>query len=231
MADLHDDLASIADGARRAAKLPAGQALRERGDRRRRRRTAVTGAGLVVLVLAAGTALLQARDGAATPADQASTIPSAVASVTGSVGPREMLDGRRQVRIVVPSMRGAVLAIGRDDDRVRATAEQGIDDRSTWVLRPEGDRFRIVLAAPRGAERVCMTAVHDAAPGSVRGRVCDQAEQAQLFRIEQVADGTWSLFQGRRYVQVVDGPDTLVPDLPENLTTTYQFQDRGPATG
>ena len=95
------------------------------------------------------------------------------------------------------------------------------------MLRPEGDRYRIVLAAS-GADAVCMTVVHDAAPGSVRGRACDPAAATQLFRIDQVPDGSYSIFQGKRYVQVVDGTNALVPDLPEGLTTTYEFQDRGP---
>ncbi|MEU8000183.1 hypothetical protein AB0B66_03250 [Catellatospora sp. NPDC049111] len=229
MAELHDDLTGIAEGAQRAAKLPAARTLRERADRRRRRRAAVTGAGLVVLAVAAATALLQARDGAEPPVVGAPT--SAATSVTTSAGPWEILAGRRQVVIVVPGMRDAVLAIGPDDDRVRATTEQGVDDRARWVLRPEGDRYRIELAAPQAGGRLCMTVVHDAAPGSVRGQACDPAAQTQLFKIEQVADGTWSLFQGRRYVQVVDGTNALVPDLPENLTTTYEFADRGPAIG
>jgi hypothetical protein len=157
--------------------------------------------------------------------------PSVVASVTASAAPQEILGGRRQVRIVVPGMGGAALAVGRDDDRVRATTERGITDRALWVLRPEGDKFRIMLATPPGASQQCMTVVHDAAPGSVRGQVCDPAAQTQLFRIEQVAGGSYSIFQGRRYVQVVDGTNALVPDLPEALTTTYEFEDHGPAAG
>ncbi|MFD0783234.1 hypothetical protein ACFQZ8_04775, partial [Micromonospora azadirachtae] len=98
-----------------------------------------------------------------------------------------------------------------------------------WVLRPEGELFRITLAGPGDAGQVCMTVVHDAAPGSVRGRACDPSTQTQLFKIEQLADGSYSIFQGRRYVQVVDGTNALVPDLPEALTTTYEFEDRGPA--
>ncbi|MFD0594477.1 hypothetical protein ACFQZ4_20255 [Catellatospora coxensis] len=151
--------------------------------------------------------------------------------MAASASIQDVLAGRRQVAIVVPSMGGAVLAIGQDDDQVRATTRQGVDDRARWILRPEASRFRIELAAPRNGARLCMTAVHDAAPGSVRGQACDPAAQAQLFKIEQVADGSWSLFQGRRYVQVVDGSGALVPDLPENLTTTYEFADHGPAGG
>ncbi|GAA4579487.1 hypothetical protein GCM10023176_57370 [Micromonospora coerulea] len=234
MADPHDDLAAIADGVRRVTTLPAAQTLRRRSDQRRRRRAAVTGAGLAVLVVTAGTTLLQARDHVETPdrgvVGPAGEVPPSVApSVTVSAGPREILDGRRQVRIVVPGMGGAALAIGHDNDRVRAATERGIDDRALWVLHPEGDRFRIMLATPRGADQVCMTVVHDAAPGSVRGRVCDPTAPTQLFRIEQVADGSYSIFQGKRYVQVVDGTNALVPDLPEGLTTTYEFEDRGPA--
>ncbi|MEU8075701.1 hypothetical protein AB0B31_09620 [Catellatospora citrea] len=225
MAELHDDLTSISDEVQRATKLPAASMLRERGDRRRRRRASVTGAALVVLVVATGTALLRTRETALDPADPLP--PPAVASVAASAGPQEILAGRREIAIVVPSMGGAVLALGRDDDRVRATTEQGADERARWVLRPEGNLFRIVLAASRG--QVCMTAVHDGAPGSVRGRACEPSAQAQLFRIDREADGSWSLFQGKRYVQVVDGTDALVPDLPEYLTTTYEFQDRGPA--
>ncbi|MEH0828932.1 MULTISPECIES: hypothetical protein [unclassified Micromonospora] len=235
MADPHDDLTAIADAVRQVTKLPAAQTLRRRSDQRRRRRAAVTGAGLAVLVVTAGATLLQARDhietpdGAISPAGEVP--PSVVASVTASAGPQEILGGRRQVLIVVPGMGGAALAMGRDDDRVRATTERGVNDRTLWVLHPEGGKFRIMLAAPRGASRLCMTVVHDAPPGSVRGQVCDRTAQTQLFKIEQVASGSYSIFQGKRYVQVVDGTNALVPDLPEGLTTTYEFEDRGPAAG
>jgi hypothetical protein len=230
MADPHDDLTEIVDEVRRVTMLPAAQTLRDRSDQRRRRRLAVTGAGLVVLAVAAGAALVRAEDQADRVVGTASWVPPSVApSATTSAGAQDILGGRRQVRVVVPGLNGAALAVGQDDDRVRAGAEPGIDDRTLWILRPEGNRFRIVLAAPRGGNRVCMTVVHDAAPGSVRARVCDPAAPAQLFRIERVAGGTYSMFQGRRYVQVVDGTNALVPDLPEALTTTYEFEDRGPA--
>ncbi|MBM0277113.1 RICIN domain-containing protein [Micromonospora tarensis] len=147
--------------------------------------------------------------------------------MTASAGPQDILAGTRQVRIVVPGLAGAALAVGRGTDQVRATSEQGVDDRALWVLRPEGDRYRIVLASEAG--ELCMTVVHDAAPGSVRGRPCDPTASTQLFRIDRVADGSYSLFQGKRYVQVVDGSNALVPDLPEGLTTTYEFEDQGPA--
>lgn len=218
MADPHDDLTAIADEVRRVTRLPSPQTLRHRSDRRRRRRLAVAGAGLVVLAVAAGTTLARTRD------EVVGTASWAPPSATASAGPRAVLSGQRQVRIVVPGLNGATLAIGRTDDRVRAGAEPGL-----WILRPEGNRFRIMLAAPRGDDRVCMTVVHDAAPGSVRGRACDPAAAAQLFRIDRVADGSYSIFQGRRYVQVVDGTNALVPDLPEALTTTYEFEDHGPA--
>ncbi|MCX5119842.1 hypothetical protein OG992_21900 [Micromonospora sp. NBC_00362] len=229
MADPRDDLTAISDEVRRVTTLPGAQTLRHRSDRRRRRRVAVGAAGLAVVALAAGTVLVQVRNDVETPdvgpASQAAP-PVVVASATASPGPQEILGGRRQVQIVLPGMRGATLAIDSGGDQVRATTEQGIDDRALWVLRPEGDRYRILLAS--GADAICMTVVHDAAPGSVRGRACDAAASTQLFRIDQVPDGSYSIFQGKRYVQVVDGTNALVPDLPEGLTTTYEFLDRGP---
>ncbi|MEU8015474.1 hypothetical protein AB0B74_05865 [Micromonospora parva] len=229
MADPRDDLTAIVDEVRRVATLPGAQALRQRSDRRRRRRAAVGAAGLAVVAVAAGTALSQIRNDVETPdAGPAGQVaPPVVPSATASAGPQEILGGRRQVQITLPGMRGATLAIDSDGDQVRATTDQGIDDRALWVLRPEGDRYRILLAS--GATEVCMTVVHDTAPGSVRGRACDAAASTQLFRIDQVPDGSYSIFQGRRYVQVVDGTNALVPDLPEGLTTTYEFEDRGPA--
>ncbi|MFI7604537.1 hypothetical protein ACIBTV_05375 [Micromonospora sp. NPDC049366] len=244
MVDPRDDLAAIADRAQRVTTLPPAQAVRRRGDRRRNRAVGA-GAGLAVLAVAAGAALLPAVDragqpdrgvapAAESPASRTPSVtvpgtdgPTASGSASASVGPAEILGGRRQVRIVVPGLAGAALAVGPDDDRVRATTEPDVRDRARWVLRPEGDRFRIVLAAPAGAA-VCMTVVHDAAPGSVRARACDPAAQAQLFRVDRQADGSYSLFQGKRYVQVVDGTNALVPDLPEALTTTYDFEDQGP---
>ncbi|MGI5524516.1 hypothetical protein ACQEUX_26760 [Micromonospora sp. CA-259024] len=231
MADPRDDLTAIVDEVRRVTTLPGAQTLRHRSDQRRRRRVTATAAGLAIVALATGATFLQVRADVETPvvgpASQAP--PSVVPSVTASAGPQEILGGKRQVQIVMPGMAGAMLAIGRGTDQVRATSEQGADGGSLWVLRPEGSRYRIVLATPSGAGAVCMTVVHDAAPGSVRGRVCDTAASTQLFRIEQVADGSYSIFQGKRYVQVVDGTNALVPDLPEGLTTTYEFEDRGPA--
>ncbi|WP_433355266.1 RICIN domain-containing protein [Micromonospora saelicesensis] len=228
MADPRDDLTAIVDEVRRVTILPEAQTLRHRSDRRRRRRTAVGTAGLAVVALAAGTALVQVRNNVETPGVGPATpvAPPVVPSATASAGPQEILGGRRQVQIVLPGMRGATLAIDSDGDQVRATTEQGVDGRALWVLRPEGDRYRIVLAS--GADAICMTVVHDTAPGSVRGRACDAAASTQLFRIDQVPDGSYSIFQGKRYVQVVDGTNALVPDLPEGLTTTYEFLDRGP---
>ena len=228
MADPRDDLTAIVDEVRRVATLPGAQTLRHRSDRRRRRRAVVGAAGLAVVALAAGTAVVQVRNNVETPGAGPATqaAPPVVPSATASAGPQEILGGRRQVQIVLPGMRGATLAIDSDGDQVRATTEQGIDDRALWVLRPEGDRYRVLLAS--GADAICMTVVHDAAPGSVRGRACDAAASTQLFRIDQVPDGSYSIFQGKRYVQVVDGTNALVPDLPEGLTTTYEFLDRGP---
>ncbi|MET7867912.1 RICIN domain-containing protein [Micromonospora taraxaci] len=230
MADPRDDLAAIADEVRRAATLPGAQTLRRRSDQRRRRRATVGTVGLAIVAVAAGTVLVRARADVETPVGGPASHapPSVVPSATASAGPQEILAGERQVRIVVPGMKGAALAISVGTDQVRAISEPGVDDAVRWVLRPQGDRYRIVLAAPSGGGEVCMTVVHDAAPGSVRGRACDVAASTQLFRIDQVADGSYSIFQGKRYVQVVDGTNALVPDLPEGLTTTYEFEDRGP---
>ncbi|MEU4476230.1 RICIN domain-containing protein [Micromonospora sp. NPDC023888] len=232
MADPRDELTAIVDEVRRVTTLPPAQTLRQRGDKRRRRRMTVAAAGLALLAGTAGVAVLTAPGG--TPdlgAGPASTVPSSpvVPSETAAAGPQDILGGRRQVRIVLPGMGGAALAIDDGGDQVRASTDRASDDRALWVLRPDGDRFQIVLAAPPRADQVCMTVVHDAAPGSVRGRTCDATASTQRFRIEQVADGSYSIFQGKRYVQVVDGTNALVPDLPEGLTTTYEFEDRGPA--
>ncbi|MCX5064782.1 hypothetical protein OOJ91_02710 [Micromonospora lupini] len=241
MPDPHDDLRAIVDEVRRVTTLPPAGALRGRSDRRRRRRAAVTGVGLAVLVAAVGATVLRARVDDTTPTagpagvTSPPAVPSSLAptqtspSQTSPAGPQDILGGRRQVRIVVPGLAGAALASGPDDDRVRATAGPGVDDRALWVLRPAGKAFRIVAANPAGAGQVCMTVVHDAAPGSVRARACDPTAATQLFIIDRVADGSYSILQGRRYVQVVDGTFALVPDLPEALTTTYEFEDRGPS--
>ncbi|MEK8108941.1 hypothetical protein NKG94_37145 [Micromonospora sp. M12] len=180
------------------------------------------------MALAAGTALSQVRNDVETPGVGPATLSHRPWS-----RPRPPRRDRRRSSAAGGRSGsrcracGATLAIDRDGDQVRATTEQGIDDRALWVLRPEGDRYRIVLGS--GADAICMTVVHDAAPGSVRGRACDAAASTQFFRIDQVPDGSYSIFQGKRYVQVVDGTNALVPDLPEGLTTTYEFEDRGPA--
>ncbi|MEU8211808.1 hypothetical protein AB0B85_21730 [Micromonospora sp. NPDC049044] len=238
MADPRDELTAIVDEVRRVITLPPAQTLRQRSDRRRRHRVTVVAAGLALLAGTAGVAVLTAGVAVLTAPGEtpdlgvgpASPVPSSIVpSETAAAGPQDILAGRRQVRIVLPGMRGAALAIDDGGDQVRASTDPGSDERALWMLRPDGDRFRIVLAAPPGADQVCMTVVHDTAPGSVRGRSCDAAASTQRFRIEQVADGSYSIFQGKRYVQVVDGTNALVPDLPEGLTTTYEFEDRGPA--
>ncbi|MEU7843989.1 hypothetical protein AB0B39_23855 [Micromonospora sp. NPDC049114] len=238
MADPHDDLRAIVDEVRRVTTLPPASTLRGRSDRRRRRRGAVTGVGLAVLVATVGTTVLRVRAdvttptggpaGVASPPTPSETTPAETTpSQTAPAGPQDILAGRRQVRIVVPGLGGAALATDPDGDRVRATAGAGVDDRALWVLRPAGKAFRIEAGTPAGAGQVCMTVVHDAAPGSVRARGCDPDAATQLFIIDRVADGSYSILQGRRYVQVVDGTNALVPDLPEALTTTYEFEDRG----
>jgi hypothetical protein len=229
MAELHDDLAAIADRARRSAGLPSAAELRARGDRRRRR-TAGAAAALAVLAVAGGVALVTVRGNG--PAPDRAAGPSAAASRSGppstAPGIDAMLSGDRQVRIEVDGMNGAVLAVGRDDDdQVKATSAKDVGDRAVWVLRPRGNRYQIVLGIPRPAGPVCMAVVHDAAPGSVRVRICDATAAGQLFVIEKVDNNNYSIFNGKRYVQVVDGTNALVPDLPEGLTTTYQFHDRG----
>ncbi|WP_422740083.1 hypothetical protein ACN263_13150 [Micromonospora sp. WMMD729] len=234
MADPHDDLRAIVDEVRRVTTLPTARTLRGRSDRRRRRRVAVTGVGLAVLVAAAGTTLVRVRADDTTPpvgsAGVASPSPSPLApTVTVPAGPQDILGGRRQVRIAVPGLGGAALATDPDGDRVRATAGVGVDTGALWILRPAGKAYRIVAAGPAGAGEVCMTVVHDAAPGSVRTRPCEPDAATQLFLIDKVVDGSYSILQGRRYVQVVDGTNALVPDLPEALTTTYEFEDRGPS--
>ncbi|MEU7608920.1 hypothetical protein [Micromonospora sp. NPDC049204] len=234
MADPRDDLTAIVDEVRRVATLPPAQTLRQRSDRRRRHRTTIVAAGLALLAGTVGVVVWTTPNQVETPevgVGPVSPVPSSapvVPSETATASRQDILGGRRQVQIVLPGMRGAALVIDEGGDQVRARTDRGSDDRALWVLRPDGDGFRIVLAAPPDADQVCMTVVHDAAPGSVRGRTCEVALSTQRFRIEQVADGSYSIFQGKRYVQVVDGTNALVPDLPEGLTTTYEFEDRGP---
>ncbi|GAA2598605.1 hypothetical protein GCM10010435_92480 [Winogradskya consettensis] len=224
MPDLHDDLTTLAGRGKHAAKLPPAETLRVRSDRRRHRRTVIASAGLAVLAVAGGAAFLQTRSPAPPPV-AAPTPPSPSATA-----PATILNGKRQVSIEVAGMNGAVLALGRgDDDQVKATTDTDPGDRSRWILRPRGDKYQIVLGALHGTSQVCMTTVHDKAPGTVRGRVCDPTLPTQLFILGRTADGTCSLFQDEHYIQVIDGTNALVPDLPESLTTTYELHDRGPA--
>ncbi|GAB3938515.1 hypothetical protein GCM10027614_18730 [Micromonospora vulcania] len=151
MADPHDDLTAIVDEVRRVTTLPTAQHLRRRSEERRRRRAAITATGLAVLVGAAGTTLLAARNHVEAPVQGVgpagvvapSTAPPVTAPpLTAPPGPQDILAGRRQVLIGMPGLAGAVLAIGRTDDQVRATTERGIDDRALWVLRPRGTDSR-----------------------------------------------------------------------------------------
>jgi len=224
MADLHGDLAAIADEMRASTYPLQPSALRARSDRRRRRRIAAASTGLVVLAVA-GTAYLGSHRTGPAPNRAAASGPAVSTSPSAPGGIAAILAGRQPVRIVVQGTDGAVLALGADDDdRVHLLTGNVPDDRARWILRPQGHRYQIALAARHGASEVCMTVVHDQAPGTVRDRVCDAANPAQLFAIAKQDDGTYSIFNGKRYVQGVDGVDLLVPDLGEGLTTTYKFQ-------
>ena len=218
---MREELAEIQEKARRAG-MPA-TALRVRGDRRRRR-FAVTGAGLGIVLLAGGCYAVTRPDRQPEPVAQT---PSSAVPLTGAKLITAALAGERLVRIGVEDGTGTALILGADDDdKVYARDDTGAEDRSTWLLLRRGAEYQVMLATKHGTDNVCMTAVHDAAPGTVRDRVCDAGNAAQLFTVERVGGGI-SLFQGKHYVQVVDGPRTLVPDLPEALTTTYTLEDRG----
>ncbi|MBM0277114.1 hypothetical protein [Micromonospora tarensis] len=67
MADPRDDLSAIVDEVRRVTTLPAAQTLRQRSDRRRRRRIAVGAAGLAVVAVVAGSTLVRVRADVETP--------------------------------------------------------------------------------------------------------------------------------------------------------------------
>jgi hypothetical protein len=139
-----------------------------------------------------------------------------------------VLDGGRLTRIVVAGTGGRVLAIGSDDDdRILATKVADLTGDGSWLLRRQGSRYQIVSGRRHGSSEVCMTVVHDKSPGTVRDRVCDPTAPAQLFTIKKESDGNYSIANAGHYLQVVDGPFTLVPDLPESLTTTYELSDHG----
>ena len=235
MADLHEDLDAIADELRGTEPLPPPSALRARSDRRVRLRTVAASTGLVALAVA-GTVYYAGRwSGPAPdqPAAPASATARASIGTPASTAPKTskgtgiaaILAGEQPTRIVMQGTGGAVLALGTDDDdRVQFTTESVPDDRALWILRPQGRKHQIVLTTPHGTSEVCMTVVHDKAPGTVRDRVCNASDPAQLFTIAKEEDGSYSIFNGKRYVQGIDGPNLLVPDLNESLTTTYKFQ-------
>jgi hypothetical protein len=142
-----------------------------------------------------------------------------------------ILDGKRLVEIGVNGGPDEILAIGHDDDDTIGPYPRtgsAIEERGRWIIKPAGSKYQIMLGTLHGDSKVCMEVVHDGGNGTVRDRVCDTGNGNQLFTIkkETSIDGAWSLFNGKRYVQVVDGGG-LVPDLPEGLTTTYTFKDAG----
>lgn len=188
---------------------------------------AVTAVPFAALVFAGGCA-----NGVV--ATTGSVVPSATATVgsggagAGEEGGGSVLDGDRLVKIIVKDGSGRALAVGHDDDDiVGPTGESDLETRGWWILRPVGERYQIMLGSLHGDSKVCMEVQHgDGEFGSVRDRVCDEGDDDQLFAIDEQADGSYSLFNGERYVQVVDGGG-LVPDLPEGLTTTYELADAG----
>jgi len=230
MADLHHEFTAIAEEVRGNAPLQSPSALRARSDRRLSQRVAVGSTGLAALAVV-GTVYLAGGGGGTGPAPEQPAAPASAAatstapSTSGKTGITAILAGEQPVRIVVQGTGGAVLALGTDDDdRVHYTTESVPDDRAVWILRPQGRQHQIVLTTRHGTSEVCMTVVHDKAPGTVRDRVCNASNPAQLFTIAKEDDGAYSIFNGKRFVQGIDGVDLLVPDLPESLTTTYKFQ-------
>jgi hypothetical protein len=150
---------------------------------------------------------------------------------SGSSSKGGILEGKRLVEIGVNGGSNEILAIGHDDDDTVGPYKRNdsaIKERGRWIIKPVGSKYQIMLGTLHGDNKVCMEVVHDGGNGTVRDRVCDSGNSKQLFTIkkETSIDGGYSLFNGKRYVQVVDGGG-LVPDLPEGLTTTYTFKDAG----
>jgi hypothetical protein len=232
--DLHDDLAAIAARVRHSADLPPAATLRARGDRRQRLVGAT--AGLAVLAIAGGVTFFTVggdRPAAEQPAAESARRPAGPAAKSRAGAPSStpgiaaILAGERQVRIVVDGLDGAVLATDPSARyQVNPTTEAVADDLATWLLSEENGKYQIALAGPGRADRLCMTVLHDSSLGKILATPCTN-EEAQRFQIQKVDNGNYSIFNGKRYVQVVDGPDALVPDLAEGLVTTYQFEDRG----
>jgi hypothetical protein len=236
---LRDELAAIAGRVQYGADLPPAATLRARGDRRQRRRMAGATAGLAVLAFAGGVAFVAVGGARSTvggdpPATDQPAGPTAKSRVaapsaarSGAPGVAAIPAGDRQVRIVVDGLNDAVLAVDPSGGyRINPTTASVADDLATWLLRNESGKYHIVLADPAQADQLCMTVVHDSSLGKVMATPCANVE-AQRFQIQNVDNDHYSIFNGKRYVQVVDGPDALVPDLAEGLVTTYQFEDRG----
>ena len=108
--NLDHGLAAIADHGHRTGRLEAGECAAGRGDRRRRRRYAATGAFGVVLAGALGVGIAVARPHAETPSPPVASASDPVLPVGAAVG-RTLLgavDLRVRLEVAVAS---AVLAV------------------------------------------------------------------------------------------------------------------------
>ncbi|MFL6114223.1 MAG: hypothetical protein ACJ786_23120 [Catenulispora sp.] len=257
--DLEGRLAAIADHGARTGRLAPAATVRARGDRRRRRRHAATGALGVTLLGALGVAIAlgQPRGHArpeqpglpATASTSATTAPATPSTSKGTPpssrpsGPA-VLSGDRQVHFYVLDKGTEVpesLVDVLPDGRVGIGSDFG--DRGLFVPRPttsSGDVYQILTAKLRtGGQPLCLAVqANGSKPLTVVTAACDTGASDQLFVLhEQGKDNQGRTMYGienqAAFLQYdPDGNSGLIAEELGDapLDSTWVLIDNGPAT-
>ncbi|MGW4462030.1 RICIN domain-containing protein [Micromonospora sp. NPDC004704] len=248
---LDDALRSLAAHAGRTGRLPNVPAdVRQRGDKRRKRRYAGSAALGVALVglLTAGIAVTQPNRGpqtgppAAPPASAGpSTPPSATPTPTPSPAPPTtpagtadpLLSGTREVTMVrVQASEGAVAL---DDGLMEVDDDSG---RQRFVTKPLGGDLYQVLSYTRAnnhpaADEPSCWQVYNPNSGrslTVEGALCDPDNPAQRFTITAQGKGAYAISNQGAFLQFSPTKGLIMEELGDApLLSTFRFVDVGPA--
>ncbi|MEV4629683.1 hypothetical protein AB0J90_25800 [Micromonospora sp. NPDC049523] len=246
---LDDALRSLAAHAARTGRLPNVAAdVRQRGDKRRKRRYAGTAALGVVLVglLTAGIAVSQPNAGpqlgppAGPPASAgpstsptASPTPSSVPPTTPAGTADPLLSGTREVTIV--RMQASEGAVALDDGLMEVDDDSG---RQRFVPKPLGGDLYQVLSYPRAnnhpaADEPSCWQVYNPNSGrslTVEGALCDPDNPAQRFTITAHGKGVYAISNQGAFLQFSPTKGLILEELGDApLLSTFRFVDVGPA--
>jgi len=180
MPDFDDDLRALAGHAQRTGRLGAAAEIRNRADRRRKRRYAATAALGVALVAALGAGIAVAQPAPSPGPPAASASPSV---------PADVLSGARQVTFEAldlgQEVPGARLSVDADDRLQVVTG--AVDERALFVPTPAArDQYLIKTGALRqGGKALCLSRRSNGTqPVTVVAATCESGDDSQLFGLD-----------------------------------------------